>query len=144
MEIRIGVPVDAPPEVVWAAATDWDRQGEWMLGTEVQASAGSGGLGTRLVAVTGIRGIGVVDRMEVVEWSPPRRCRVRHVGEIVSGEGGFDVIRCGNAASTFVWWERLVPPFGAGVLWPVVRPAFAWGLRRSLDAFAEFCREYDQ
>jgi hypothetical protein len=141
VELRSSVPVEALPETVWAIATDWPRQGEWMLGTEVDVLSGSGGLGTRLVAVTGFRGVGVVDRMEIVEWQPPRSCRVRHDGQLIVGEGGFEVIRCGNEASTFVWWERLALPPGGGLVWPVVRPAFAWGLRRSLEAFADLCRE---
>ncbi|GAA0537914.1 polyketide cyclase [Saccharopolyspora subtropica] len=125
---------------MWAAATDWERQGEWMLGTEVHQVSGTGGPGTRLVAVTGLGGIGIVDRMEVVAWQPPHRCRVRHLGKPLVGDGGFEVVRCGNAASMFVWWERLELPPGGGLVWPVVRPAFAWGMRRSLAAFAAFCR----
>ncbi|TDD53650.1 SRPBCC family protein [Saccharopolyspora elongata] len=142
VELRLSVPVEAPPEVVWAAATDWARQGEWMLGTEVHALGGPDGPGAQLVAVTGFRGFGVVDRMEIVEWRPPQTCRVRHRGRLIVGDGGFDVVRCGNAASTFLWWERLVLPPGGALVWPVVRPAFVWGMRRSLTAFAAFCRGY--
>ena len=35
-EIRLEVDVAAPVERTWAAATDWDRQGEWMLVTRVR------------------------------------------------------------------------------------------------------------
>lgn len=138
-EIRVSTPVQAPPEAVWELATDWERQQEWMLGTEVRLVAGDGGTGSRLVAVTGLRGVGVVDHMRIVDFQPAHSCRVRHEGELVRGDGGFDVIRCGNHASTFVWWERLVLPTGGGVLWPAVRPAFTWGLRRSLGEFARLC-----
>ena len=31
------VDVDAPPEQVWAALVDWDRQGEWIALTDVRA-----------------------------------------------------------------------------------------------------------
>ncbi|MDA3626250.1 SRPBCC family protein [Saccharopolyspora oryzae] len=144
VELRFSIPVQAAPEVVWAAATDWARQGEWMLGTEVHPVGAADGPGGQLVAVTGFGGVGFVDRMEIVEWRPPQSCRVRHFGELVVGDGGFDVVRCGNAASTFVWWERLTPPTGAALVWPLVRPAFTWGMRRSLAAFARFCREYDR
>ncbi|MBB5153413.1 SRPBCC family protein [Saccharopolyspora phatthalungensis] len=142
VELRLSIPIQEPPEVVWAAATDWARQGEWMLGTEVHALDDAEGPGTRLVAITGYRGAGIVDRMEIVEWRPPQTCRVRHHGQLIVGEGGFDVVRCGNAASTFMWWERLALPFGGALVWPMVRPAFAWGMRRSLSAFAAFCRGY--
>ncbi|WP_433871468.1 SRPBCC family protein [Saccharopolyspora sp. CA-218241] len=139
-EVRVSVPVAADPETVWAVATDWPRQGEWMLGTEVSVLGGSGGTGTELLAVTGYRGVGAVDRMRVVEFEPPRICRVRHEGGLIVGEGGFEVVRCGNLASTFAWWERLELPTGTGPLWPAVRPALRWGLRRSLRTFAELCR----
>ena len=50
------VDVDAPPEQVWAALVDWDRQGEWMLLTDVRAVDGDGqGVGGRLAAVTGVK-----------------------------------------------------------------------------------------
>jgi hypothetical protein len=29
--------------------------------------------------------------MQIVEWRPPRRCVVRHLGRIVQGEGVFEV-----------------------------------------------------
>jgi hypothetical protein len=57
------VNVDASPETVFAAATDWDRQREWMLGTTVRVLRGDGrSIGSELEAVTGIAGIGVADR----------------------------------------------------------------------------------
>ena len=34
------VHVDAPPRQVWAALTDWTRQGEWMLLTDVEVTGG--------------------------------------------------------------------------------------------------------
>ena len=49
------VDVDAPPEQVWAALTDWVRQGEWILATDVRPVIGPArGVGGRLVAVTGL------------------------------------------------------------------------------------------
>ena len=33
------IDVDAPPERVWALLTDWERQGEWMLLTDVRTVA---------------------------------------------------------------------------------------------------------
>ena len=138
--LELEVPVRAAPERVWAAATDWARQGEWMLGTEVHVVRGDGGPGSELAAFTGLGGVGFLDTMEIVEMRPPLCCRVRHTGSLVSGEGGFRVIARGEPdESTFTWWEDLSLPTGTGPLWPVLRPGFAWGLRRSLDRFAEFC-----
>src|SRR4051795_713007 len=49
------VDVDAPPEQVWAALVDWDRQGEWVLFTDVRAVGDARGVGGRFDAVTGVR-----------------------------------------------------------------------------------------
>ncbi|WP_295148235.1 MULTISPECIES: SRPBCC family protein [unclassified Saccharopolyspora] len=142
-QLRLEVPVPAPPEAVWAAATDWPRQGEWMLGTSVHVVRGDGGPGSQLAAFTGFYGLGFLDTMEIVEMREPLCCRVRHTGRLISGEGGFRVISRGDDdRSTFVWWEDLSLPAGTGPAWPVVRPAFAWGLRKSLDRFAVFCVEH--
>lgn len=142
-ELRLVVDVAAPAERVWALATDWARQGEWMLGTEVYVVAGDGrGPGSRLVAFTGIGGLGFLDTMEITHWEPPRRCDVRHTGRLVRGTGGFEVRPHGANSTRFTWYERLELPLGPlGALgWPVVAPAYRWGLRRSLRTFAELCR----
>lgn len=141
-EIRMSVRVPERAETVWAAATDWSRQGEWMLGTEVHLLSGDGRLGSRLAAFTGFRGLGFLDTMEIIEWDPPRNCRVRHTGDLIVGEGGFQVIRRDPYAATFVWFEQLALPSVGALVWPVVRPGFTWGLRRSLTRFAEFCERY--
>lgn len=141
-ELRVSVPIEQSAETVWAAASDWSRQGEWMLGTEVHVIRGDGGAGSELAAFTGLCGVGFLDRMEIVDFRPPTCCRVRHAGGLVSGEGGFHVIACGPHAATFVWWERLELPTGGGLVWPAVRPAFRWGLQRSLTRFASWCGQY--
>ncbi|MDQ3760366.1 MAG: SRPBCC family protein [Actinomycetota bacterium] len=145
MNLTERVDVDAPPETVFAAATDWERQREWMLGTTVRVRRGDGrSVGSEVEAVTGICGIGATDSMRITVWDAPVRCEVRHTGWVVRGTGIFTVQPCGHAAATLVWTEQLELPLGAlGRLgWPLVRPVFAWGLRRSLDRFAEFCRTY--
>src|SRR3954452_24074983 len=77
------VDVAAPPEQVWAALVDWDRQGEWMVLTDVRAVDGDGqGVGGRLAAVTGVRlpggllrgrRLGVLDSMLITDWQYPHR-----------------------------------------------------------------------
>lgn len=144
VELRLSVPVEHSAEVVWAAASDWSRQGEWMLGTEVHVTGGDGAEpGSTLAAFTGFGGVGFLDTMRITEWQPPSRCDVEHTGSLVRGTGGFHVVRAGPHSCTFVWWERLVLPLFGAQLWPVVRPAFTWGLRRSLNEFATFCGRYD-
>jgi carbon monoxide dehydrogenase subunit G len=137
--------VDAPPERVWAALTDWTRQGEWMLLTDVETVGGDAqGFGGRLAARTGIpwrrgRHLGVLDTMVITEWDPPQRVVVQHTGRIVRGPGIFELVPDGER-TTFTWTERLYLPFGLlGVLgWPLVRPFMVVGVRRSLRRFAAF------
>lgn len=139
------VDVDAPPETVFAAATDWERQREWMLGTTVRIRRGDGrSVGSELEALTGIGGIGVTDSMRITVWDAPARCEMRHFGRVVRGTGIFAVVPRGRDAATFEWTEELELPLGAlgRAGWPLIRPLAGWGLRYSLDRFADFCRAY--
>lgn len=142
--MNVTVEVDAPPELVWRAAMDWARQGDWMLATTVRVTDGDGAsVGSALVAVTGVGPLGVADSMEIVEWNPPKRCVVRHTGRVVHGLGIFEVTPRGDG-STFSWSEELTLPLGLlGQLgWPLVRPAMRAGLDLSMRRFAQFCRSY--
>ncbi|MCP2261876.1 Polyketide cyclase / dehydrase and lipid transport [Streptoalloteichus tenebrarius] len=144
IHLELTTPVAAPPEVVFAAATDWTRQREWMLGTQVHVVAGSGhSVGSRLVAFTGAADLGFLDTMEITVWDPPRRCEVRHLGRLLRGFGVFSVRPHGRGA-VFVWEEHLHAPLGPlGVAgWTLLGPLVRWGLRRSLTTFASFCQEY--
>ncbi|MGH3869907.1 MAG: SRPBCC family protein [Pseudonocardiaceae bacterium] len=144
VHLSVRVDVEAPPETVFAAVTDWERQKEWMLGTTVRIRHGDGrSVGSEVEAVTGLCGVGINDRMRIVQWNAPSRCEVRHLGRVVRGTGIFAVQPRGRGA-TLEWTEQLELPLGVlGKLgWPLVRPIFEWGLQRSLDRFAGFCRDY--
>jgi carbon monoxide dehydrogenase subunit G len=145
------IDVDAPPERVWAALTAWDRQGEWMLATDVSTVDGPAQeVGGRLVARTGLprpggRRLGVVDTMVVTEWDPPRQAVVEHTGRIVRGYGVFEVLpRDGGA--TVVWREELDLPLGRlGRLgWPLAKPVVVLGLRLSLRRFPAFVASFGE
>jgi hypothetical protein len=148
-ELVEGIDVDAPPQRVWAALTDWARQGEWMLATDVRSVGGPAqGLHGRLAARTGLplpggRHVGLLDTMIITVWDPPRRIEVQHTGRLVRGPGIFEIEPRGEH-STFVWTERLYLPYGLlGVLgWAVSRPLVVWGVRRSLQRFARFAATY--
>lgn len=141
--LQVAVDVDAPITTVFAAMTDWPRQREWMLGTGVRMYDGSGasasgrGVGAELRAVTGIGGLGVVDTMRIIEWDPPRICRVRHTGSLIRGSAAFEV-RERSGASTVVWTEHLDLPLGwlGGLGWPLLKPVATVGLWCSLRRFA--------
>jgi hypothetical protein len=144
-DLVLSVDVAAPAGTTWLALTDWTRQGEWMLGTSVRVVEGNGrSVGSKIAAFTGVAGVGFTDTMEITAWEPPLRCTVRHLGSVVQGTGVFQVVAKGAVRCTFVWAEHLKLPFGvAGQLaWPVLRPAFALGVRQSLRQFARFAEDY--
>lgn len=147
MNLTVRVDVNAPPETVFAVATDWERQGEWILGTTVRVRHGDGrSVGSEVEAITGLCGIGVTDRMRIVRWDAPSRCEVRHLGRVVHGTGIFAVHPRGRDGAIFEWTEQLELPLGAvGRLgWPLVRPIFGWGLQRSVDRFAGLFQDYPE
>lgn len=134
--------VAAPAGLVWDAAVDWATQGQWMLATSVQVTAGDGrSVGSRLSAYSGHRPLGFLDTMVITQWEPPFRCVVEHTGRIVRGLGVFTVEPRGGNESVFIWREELELPLGRlGALgWPLVRPAFLLGVRFSLRRFAAHC-----
>ena len=148
-ELTERIDVDAAPARVWAALTDWERQGEWMLATDVQTVGGPAqALHGRLAARTGLplpggRHVGMLDTMIITKWDPPRRVEVQHTGRIVRGPGRF-VIEPRDEYSTFVWTEVLYLPFGylGELAWWLAKPFVRFGIRRSLARFAAFARRH--
>lgn len=146
-ELTVPVDVGAPAEMVWRTVTDWPGQGDWMLGTRIEVTGEGDGrhLGARFRAFTGIGPVGAWDPMEIVEWDPPRRCVVRHLGRVVRGDGVFEVVELGPERARFLWTELLDLPLGTvGRLgWPLVRPAMRAGVAYSLRRMAQQCeREF--
>lgn len=147
VELPVAVDVDAPMAAVWAYVTDWERQGEWMLGTRVRVTGGDGrGVGTTLHAVTGVGPVGVPDTMEVVEFvepteATPGRAAVRHTGRIIRGDGFFEVVPLGPHRCRFTFTELIDLPLGAlGRLgWPLARPVLKAGFVASLRRMAGRC-----
>lgn len=142
-EVVLDVLVDAPQAAVWDALTDWERQGEWMLGTTVRSTGRGGdspgrGVGAGLEAFTGVGPLGFLDTMVITLWDPPWRCEVLHTGRVVRGTGVFEVLSLPSDRSRLVWSEQLVLPLGwAGRLgFPLVAPVFAAGVNASLRKLA--------
>lgn len=133
--LDLRVQVAAPAERTWTALTDWSRQGEWMLATEVRVTAGDGAsAGSELAAFTGVGPIGFTDTMRITAWEPPTRCAVLHTGRVVRGTGEFLVAPLGER-SEFTWSEDIALP-------KVVAPCFLLGVRWSLRRFAAFAKEH--
>lgn len=141
-EIVRGVDVAAPAAQVWAAVIDWERQGAWLPLTrvEVTEAAPGGGLGTRIVAWTGLGRLAVADRMTVTEWDPPHRARVTKTGRLMRGSAWFEVRELGPDRARLTWGEALEPPPGpvgrpvGAVLGLGTRAFFAVALRRFAGA----------
>jgi uncharacterized protein YndB with AHSA1/START domain len=140
--LRLEVKVAATPEQVFAAVVDWPSQGEWMLGTRVWVPEGASGVGVggRIEAFSGVGRLGFVDTMTITVWDPPHRVEVDHTGSVVKGTGLMVVEPAPDGTAVFVWGEDLELPLGAlGRLgWPLVRPFFSAGVRRSLHHFAAY------
>lgn len=145
VSLELTVPVQAPAEQVFAGATDWAGQSEWMLGTQVEATDQQGReVGGGISAFTGVRTpfgrIGFLDTMVITRWDPPIRCDVLHTGRVVRGTGIFSVVPRGPQQADFVWREDLVLPLGllGRVAWVLVKPLFAAGVLLSLKRFARW------
>lgn len=145
VSLELTVPVQASAEQVFAGATDWAGQSEWMLGTKVEATDQHGlGVGGGISAFTGVRTpfgrLGFLDTMVITRWDPPSRCDVLHTGRFVRGIGIFRVVPRGPQHADFVWREDLDLPLGllGRVGWVLVKPFFAAGVRLSLKRFARW------
>ena len=128
-ELQVTVPVAAPAEQVWLALTDWESQGEWMLGTDVrEVGAQRRAAGDRLEAFTGVGPVGSLDTMVTVT----------HTGRVVRGSGTFRVEPDGPTRSVVIWIENLSIPGGAvgQFLWRMTRPVSKWAVTHSLRRFA--------
>ena len=111
-----------------------------MLGTKLFALEGdvdSPLAGSRMAALTGIGGIGVLDTMVVTVFDPPHRWETTHTGNAFKGRGIFRVEPLPRGAR-ITWEEEIELPFGiVGRLgWPLAKPLVKWGLAKSLNSLA--------
>jgi uncharacterized membrane protein len=110
--IRSRIEIDAPIEEVWDRLVDIERQPDWM--TDLKAvrvtTPGPIGVGTRADGAIRILGIPVTDPIEIVEFEPPHRFALRHLGRF-SGSGLITLDTLDGGRRTRVEWaETLVPP----------------------------------
>ena len=142
--VEADVMVDAPVDDVFEAFTDWQRQGEWMVGTKVEVRKGDGqSVGSELAAWTGAGPVGFWDYMTITRWEPPYRVDVVHTGSVVKGTGTMEVLALPQGRSRFVWSEDLDIPLGllGRIGFPIVKPGFMAGVKHSLKSFARWAEK---
>ena len=137
--MEIEQPVRATPEAAFAALTDWPAQGEWMLGTRVWVSHGTGReVGDELSGFTGIGRIGFLDSMTITDITA-EMVQVRKTGRVLRGTGWMGVRSDGAGGAVILWGSDPVLPLGRfGRLgWTLIKPLVAAGFRRSLRNLAQ-------
>jgi len=135
-EFRVSVTIDAELNEVWQKLVDWKSQGEWMALTKVWSSVddgGASGIGTEISAFTGIGKIGVLDKMRVTAWEPPKFCAVYHYGKIIKGIGEFRLTAIEERKVRFDWYEEIEAP---KILLALIKPGILLAVTYSLRKFA--------
>jgi uncharacterized protein YndB with AHSA1/START domain len=130
--------VAAPPAAVFAAATDWPRQGTWIPLTRVRVTRGDGrSPGSVVEAFTGIGPVGFLDVLEIVRFDAPHAVEVLHVGRWVRGPGAFtfEAVGGGTRFGLREWLHLPGGPAGR-FAWALARPLVEAAARRSLATFA--------
>ena len=115
MGIEVKIDIPASQQEVWDFAADLARNVEWMVDAETITftSDQTEGVGTTFDCVTKLGPLQTTDRIEVVEWDPPRTLGVEHHGA-VRGTGRFTLTPI-DEGTRFTWNEELMLPwyFGA-------------------------------
>jgi polyketide cyclase/dehydrase/lipid transport protein len=127
---------DSPPDEAWARLVDWQRHGAHVPLTTVTVRPGEPGVGAVFVARTAFGRLGFDDPMEVVEWDPPRFCRIEKRGRVMRGWAELTVSAAGTG-SLLSWREEAVPTRLPGFARPLAdaatRRLLTRVLRRLLD-----------
>jgi hypothetical protein len=147
--ISVSQIVNMPPSIVFAAATDWPRQREWIPGTRVTLVDLDGkSVGSTIAAYTGFFSIGFTDLMEITNWEPPYLCQVKHIGRFIrSSTGTFSVEQVSEMSTRFNWSETIALPFGifGRIGWVLAKPVACRALSFSLKRFAKWAEnEYSR
>jgi len=139
--VTASVDVRASVDDVFAAMVDLKSQDRWMLGTTLFPVDGDVEVplvGSRIAALTGLGGVGVLDTMTVTVYEPPHLWITAHTGHAFKGTGIFKVDP-GSQGARVTWAEELELPFGiVGRLgWKAAEPIVRWGLTVSLKRLAK-------
>src|ERR1700712_3436716 len=120
---------------------DLRSQDKWILATTLLALEGDVDVplvGSKMAALTGLAGVGVLDTMTVTIYEPPNRWITEHTGNAFKGTGIFEVETAPGGARV-TWAEEIDLPLGiVGRLgWKVAEPMVRWGLTASLKRLAK-------
>jgi hypothetical protein len=147
-KLALTVEINQAIKIVWQHLVDWRSQSDWMLQTKVwseldQDRTVKNGKGVLIFAFTGLfpklypkLKLGVLDTMEVVNWHPPYKCDVLHIGRIIRGTGSFELVSNSDSkkgGTTFYWSEEIIAP---AVFIAILKPFILLGVRISLRRFA--------
>jgi hypothetical protein len=108
--------VGASAQRTWQVVVDWPRHTGTVAGTTVRSlpspDGSTGGVGSGLVARTGIGPLAYEDRMTVTQWQPPTgsqpgRCRLRKEGRAVTGGVVLTVVPVAPRRCRVSWQERV-------------------------------------
>lgn len=112
--------VPLPLDEAWRRLTTWSRHGEVVPLTRVTVrTPPPTGVGTRVVARTGVGPLAFDDPMDVTVWQPPRDdtpgvCRLEKRGRVVMGWAEIEVRRGPEGGARVIWREeirvRFLPP----------------------------------
>jgi len=134
--IRMLTVVDAPIEETWAVLADVPLQVEWMREMKdiTISTPGPVGVGTRGTALVRIFGIPARDPVEIVEFEPPTRYAIKHLG-LFTGGGVITLEPGADGTTTIVRWDEILrpavlPELGSRIAAPVLRRIFQDDLHR--------------
>ena len=85
-------------EEAFARLTDWQRHADLLPFTDVRPTE------TGFVVRTAVGGVGFDDPMDIVQWDPPRFCRLEKRGRVVRGWADICVWPT-DTGSKVVWRE---------------------------------------
>ncbi len=139
-KVTASVDVRAPVPDVFAAMVDLASQDRWILATTLFALGGDVDVpevGSKIAALTGLAGLGVLDTMTVTVYEPPHRWETVHTGNAFKGIGIFRVEPAPRGA-TATWAEEVELPLGmlGGLAWKVAKPIVRMALTASLRRLA--------
>lgn len=136
--IVISIDIPATTKRVWDALAAVETHSDWMTDAEaiVFLSEQKSGKGTRIRVRTRVGPLRVHDDMEFIDWEPPHRMVVRHIGRI-GGSGEF-LLSTIATGTRFTWEESLRFPwyFGGPLALVLARPVLRRIFTANLERFA--------